>query len=158
MSAQLAAAIVVAACLAGFGGWLARDVLRQRRSRAAAIRLALLYSPAPVAMGRHDGHSDEAVSVADLLIRAAEQGRALRLNWSADDTDPRGLATTTDDDWPTGVLPRIEDDMPDPSTTSAVAELPRREPGSIPEPLRPVPIQADPDLLDRVMRGLRRLE
>ncbi|RLK54454.1 methyltransferase, FxLD system [Actinokineospora cianjurensis] len=120
----LFASIVVAACLAGFGGRLARDVLRQRRSRAAAIRLALRYSPAPVVMGRHDGHSDEAVSVADLLIRAAEQGRALRLNWSVNDTDPHGLATPTADDWPTGVLPRIEDDMPDPRTTGPSLSCP----------------------------------
>ena len=37
----LPVAIIVAACLAGFGVWPARDALHRRRSRAAAIRLAL---------------------------------------------------------------------------------------------------------------------
>lgn len=157
----LFAAITVGLILLGFGGWLATDALRQHQRRAAAMSIAARYSPERADMGRHDGHHNTAVTVADLLARTAAEGRALRLNWSATDTDPNGMATV-DHDWPTAVLPTIEDDMPNPLAATqgaaATADLPRREPGAISPPTRPVQPTTDPELLDRVLRGLRRLE
>nr|BFE98869.1 hypothetical protein GCM10020241_05450 [Streptoalloteichus tenebrarius] len=52
--------------------------------------------------------------------------------------------------------------MPDPRLpaggATATAELPRREPGAIPPPTQPVYATADPELLERVLRGLRQME
>ncbi|MCP2257232.1 hypothetical protein LX15_000917 [Streptoalloteichus tenebrarius] len=58
-----------------------------------AISIAARSSPERADIGRHDGHHDNAVTVAELLARTAAEGRALRLNWPATATDPHGVAT-----------------------------------------------------------------
>jgi hypothetical protein len=45
--------------------------------------------------------------VADALAHAYEEGRAIRLNWSADDLDADGKAALTTEEWPTAELPVI---------------------------------------------------
>ncbi|GAA4411617.1 hypothetical protein ACFQV2_06015 [Actinokineospora soli] len=64
---------------------------------------------AQAAVSKHEGgEHGHVLTVAVLLERAARSGRALRLNWSVDDTEPHGLAAVQPgDDWPTGVLPRV---------------------------------------------------
>ncbi len=113
-------------------------------------------------MGKHDEDHDQAVTVAELLKRAAEEGEPLRLNWSTADTTPHGLAAVPEDaDWPTGVLPRVEDNMPDAQTTAPEHDtgnkLPKRVPGTIPEPFSPAYGSEDTAMMERVLRGLRGL-
>lgn len=68
----------------------------------------------------------EAVTVAELVEEATEQGEAIRLNWSAEDEarahsqwfgirpyakDQMGTEIIQKpDDWPTEILPKVEDD------------------------------------------------
>lgn len=110
--------------------WLASDVLSERRKRNVAIAVAKRYLDGRNDMSKHDGQHGHSVAVAELLERAALSGRALRLNWSADDTDPCGFAAVPDgDDWPTGVLPRMTEELMDAlerkRTAESVAELPQ---------------------------------
>jgi hypothetical protein len=78
---------------------------RDRRAVMAAAHMRLRFGD----MGKGDmGKHERVITVAELLERAVDNGRPVRLNWSIEDTDPRGLAAIRDDDdWPTGVLPRI---------------------------------------------------
>src|SRR5687767_4693489 len=52
----------------------------------------------------------EAVTVAELLEEAIEQGEPIRLNWSEDNVDAVGrVRPYVQNEFPTAVLPRIED-------------------------------------------------
>lgn len=63
-------------------------------------------------MGRHDGHGNEAVSVAELLQREAASGSPLRLNWPTQCLDSQGGVRNWDEDeWPTGELPAMTDEL-----------------------------------------------
>ncbi len=121
-------------------------------------------------MGKHDEDHDQAVTMAELLERTAEEGEPLRLNWSPADTDPHGLAAVLKAaDWPTGVLLRVEDNMPDAQTTAPEHDtgsslpkplplpLPKRVPGPIPEPSSPAYGSEDTAMMERVLRELRGL-
>ncbi|MDQ3577705.1 MAG: hypothetical protein M3443_08925 [Actinomycetota bacterium] len=142
--------------------WLLADWRNQRRQLGAAMEAAQRYVAGRIEMGKHDEDHDQAVTVAELLERAAEEGEPLRLNWSTADTDPYGLVAPPDtDDWPTGVLPRVEDTMPDAQTTAPEADtgsdLPKRVPRNIPEPFCPAYGSEDTAMMERILRGLRGL-
>jgi hypothetical protein len=99
--------------------------------------------------GRHKGHTSDAVSVAELVERAAREGRALYLNWPPDAAEEDGLAAMRHGEWPTAVLPRVGDEL---------GGLPRRRGDrDIPPPTEPVRIERDPEVLRRVRDGLRGL-
>jgi hypothetical protein len=52
----------------------------------------------------------EAVTVAELLEEAVEQGDSIRLNWSVDDLDSFGrVRPYVQDEFPTAILPKVED-------------------------------------------------
>lgn len=139
--------------------WLASDVLSERRKRNAAIAGARRYLDGRNDMGKHDGQHGHSVAVAELLERAALSGRALRLNWSEDDTDPHGLVALQGQDWPTGVLPRMTDELMatlERLTADSVAELPPREAQALPASFRRVDVDHGDELLGRVLDGLRR--
>jgi len=148
--------------------WLIADGRNRRRKLRAAIEAAQRYVAGRTEMGKHDEDHDQAVTVAELLKRAAEEGEPLRLNWSTADTTPHGLAAVPEDaDWPTGVLLRVEDNMPDAQTTAPEHDtgsslpkplpLPKRVPGPIPEPSSPAYGSEDTAMMERVLRELRGL-
>ncbi|MBC6451004.1 hypothetical protein [Actinokineospora xionganensis] len=140
--------------------WLPSDALSQRRKWNAAIAVARRYVDGRNYMGKHDGQHGHSIAVAELLERVALSGRALRLNWTEDDTDPHGFASLQGHDWPTGVLPPMTDELMDileqKLTADSVAELPEREAQAFPAPSRPVYIDPGDELLGRVLDGLRR--
>lgn len=141
--------------------WLASDALAERRKWNAAISVARRYVDGRNDMSKHDGQHGHSIAAAELLERAAREGRALRLNWSDNDTDPHGLVAIPDgDDWPTGVLPRMTDGLLDileqKLTADSVAELPQREAHALPALLEPVYVDPGDELLTRVLDGLRR--
>jgi hypothetical protein len=100
-------------------------------------------------VGRHEGHTADAVSVAELVERAAREGQALYLNWPAEAAEEDGLAAVHHGGWPTAVLPRVRVELDG---------LPRRRGDlDIPPPDEPVNVQRDPEVLRRVRDGLRGL-
>jgi hypothetical protein len=142
--------------------WLVADGVAQRRKGKAAAAVARRYIETRDAMGKHDGHQGVTVSVVELLEQAARSGCGVRLNWTVEDTDVRGLVVVPEqDEWPTAVLPRMTDELMDAyeaaTAASVVDELPARAAGAVPAPLEPVWVQRDEELLGRILGGLTQL-
>jgi hypothetical protein len=101
-------------------------------------------------VGRHEGHTAGAVSVAEMVERAARAGQALCLNWPAEEAEEDGPTAVHHGEWPTAVLPQVKSDQAD--------VLLRRGDVNIPSPDEPVHVQRDPEVLRRVRDGLRGLK
>jgi hypothetical protein len=113
VQAAMSAGLVLAMALGGAVGWLVSGSRRERQRRRAVRdymqeRRGIRDEPVrPVHRFRGQG---EAITVAELLEEAVEEGRGLRLNWPADDFDASPIQPDEQGQFPTVVLPRIGDD------------------------------------------------
>ena len=102
----LAAAVLLAVGLVCIGWWLVTDTLHQRhRTRTAAEPRSTgdLNHPAHLHCGQ-----PQAITVAELLDKAARQGQGTRLNWPETDPDNTDLIRPYAQDlFPTVVLGRV---------------------------------------------------
>lgn len=115
MSWLLAGAIAVATIpFASVAVWWLRSWRTDVRQIQAAAAVARRYGIPEDVVGKHDGHSPEAVTVPELLERAITRGEPLRLAWPEDDADdvPQLMRAFVPDEYPTGVLPRVLVDVP----------------------------------------------
>jgi hypothetical protein len=112
----LAASAPILAGLSWCVWWLVRDALRERRRTRLAVEFAQRYRAEHDDMGRQGRPSHlfcgqgEAVTVAELLAEAREQGEGVRFNWPEDDLDrARPMRPYVQDQFPTAILPKVGD-------------------------------------------------
>jgi hypothetical protein len=98
------------------GWWLMAAMLqRSRKARFATEMAAYCRKIRPVVPGGEPKSEDESssqppaqVTVSELLERAIQEGRAIRLNWAEEDLDETGrVRPYVQDQFPTTVLPRV---------------------------------------------------
>jgi hypothetical protein len=99
--------VVLAVGFISTGWWLVADTLHQRRRIQTAAETRStgdLNHPAHLFCGQIG-----AVTVAELLEKAAQQGEGTRLNWPEVDPDDAELIRPYAQDlFPTAILPRVE--------------------------------------------------
>ena len=93
---------LITSCIIGL---LLSQRKQQRRVRAVAAARQRYHRDR--AQTARPIKSAEGITVAELVARSIEEGRAVRLNW---EDAPDGWEQ--DEEWPTGVLPRITDEEP----------------------------------------------
>ena len=109
------AVVALGLVVAGVAWWCLSDVWRQRnRTRAEAWVRSQVTDEAVSDddTGKHHVTHRDAVTVADLLERAVQDGDALRLNWPEEgpDVDIPRIRPYVAREWPTGMLPRVTDE------------------------------------------------
>ena len=103
------AILVLAMALGGAVGWLVGGSRRARQRRWITRGYLHVREEAQRRIHRFRGQG-EAVTVAELLEEAVEEGHGLRLNWPQDDLLCSPIRPDDRGQFPTVVLPRIGDD------------------------------------------------
>jgi hypothetical protein len=102
----LAAVVFLVGGLACTAWWLVADILHQRRSAQAAETWLRkdLNRPAHLFCGQ-----SQAVTVAELVARAARPKEGIQLNWPEEIDEAELVRPYAQDMFPTVILPRVEE-------------------------------------------------